>query len=105
MSKDQNLEVVTKDFIRITEADGTASTDYPVVHKFKVLHAGWELDYMAYVISLDGVNTRLVWSDHGKLEFISVERSGKILKSFLLDYKAAIKDTRKAIKMLGISED
>ena len=105
MSDDQTLEFVTKDFIRITEADGTTSTDYPVVHKFKVLHAGWELDYMAYVISLDVVNTRLVWSDHGKLEFIAVARAGQLLKNFLLDYKAVIKDTRKASTMLGISED
>jgi len=42
---------------------------YPILKKFTVLHPGWELDDIGYIIDYQGI-PRLVLSDHGTFDFV-----------------------------------
>jgi hypothetical protein len=101
--------------------------DYPVIKKFTVVHPGWELDDVGYIVNINEQN-RLLLSDHGEFSLVDNKpRKDTRLRTFcpeLFDkndktipndqYRLLIEigklqeyiiETQEALKLLGFNEE
>ena len=69
--------------------------DYEVIMEFPVLHAGWECDYVGYIVQ-KGLRPALVMSGHGKLYFAKKEH----LKEKVNETREALIYQEKALSMI-----
>lgn len=69
-----------------------------VVHEFKILHEGWELDNLAYVVEFNKKN-RLAVSNHGRFSLLE-NREVKYLNKEIEKYQKIIEDLEKAKELL-----
>lgn len=73
--------------------DGIKAT---ILHKFPVLHRGWEMDETGYVVKLKSTERKaIVLTNHGMPHLAS----NLEIETKLKDYRAAIQDTLNAVKL------
>lgn len=70
---------------------------YEILHSFEVLYAGWEMDYHAYIISIDKKKPIVLMTNHGSFYESSIDE----LKDKVALYKQTIDDTVKGMILLG----
>jgi hypothetical protein len=66
-----------------------------IVHKFRILHYGWEIDNDGYVVNVGGKNI-FITTNHGRL----IEMDLRYLFDKINEYEDLIKETKEAIKFL-----
>lgn len=74
-------------------------TDNPItkiLHEFKILHEGWELDNAGWVVELYDEEKKIVLTNHGQPYFASPKELSKKCE----EYKLLLKEAAKAIHMV-----
>ena len=69
--------------------------EYEIIMTFPVLHVGWELDYVAYLVN-DNDTAKLVMSGHGKFYFAEESH----LKEKIKEYEEALDLSHLALKTI-----
>lgn len=82
----KKLEKTTSD-LKVEQKYGS------IVHKFKILHYGWETDNDGYVVN-DGEKNIFITTNHGRL----IEMDKRYLFDKINEYEDLIKETKEAIK-------
>jgi hypothetical protein len=71
-----------------------------ILNKFRIMHHEWEMDGYGYIVTKDGVTTKLIITDHGK----PIESVVDYLRSKIDEYENTIKETRDIIDILTNSK-
>lgn len=69
------------------------------VLEFPMLHIGWEMDNVCYIIDVDNVPL-LVFSNHGSASWQPYSKCKELLESKIEEYERAAKLTRDALVLL-----
>jgi hypothetical protein len=68
------------------------------IHKFTVLHEGWEMDNKGWVIECEDGARHLVLTSHGRPR----KAEARELADKLVEYRKAISETQEALDLLGL---
>jgi hypothetical protein len=69
--------------------------DYEVISEFPILHEGWEMDFVAWIVLVNGIKY-VVGTNHGMCYLMSVNE----LNAHVDDYNKALRGTCAAIDAL-----
>lgn len=76
---------------------------YDVVHEFSVLHNGWEMDNVGYVVRKDGA-LHIVTSSHGRFRFGGGRAVGEVLGK-ITEYMRAIEESNEALRLVYLGDE
>lgn len=80
-------------------AERAALKDYKILHKFTILHAGWEMDYEAWIARNKQGEMVYLSTSHGSLW--DHGRDVSELHSKLAETRESVTGIKKAIALMG----